>query len=122
MKQTLCISLSLFIWSCSENNFNDSDLSTSFYENDQKKEEGYMKDEKKQGKWTAWYQNEQKWREGIFKDGAEDGKWSWWNEDGKKKIERTFKVGELITEKEWDKSGNLVKHRVRGKEGNLRQD
>ena len=57
MKQTLCISLSLFIWSCSENNFNDSDLSTSFYENDQKKEEGYMKDEKKQGRWTAWYEN-----------------------------------------------------------------
>jgi len=31
-------------------------------------------------------------------------------------------VGELIKIAEWDKSGNLVKHRVRGKEGNLRQD
>ena len=85
-------------------------------------EKGAYTNGEQDGKWTSWYQNEQKWREGTFKDGAEDGKWTWWNEDGKKKIERTFKVGELITEKEWDKGGNLVKHRIRGKEGNLRQD
>ncbi len=78
MKQTLCISLSLFIWSCSENNFNDSDLSTSFYENDQKKEEGYMKDEKKQGRWTAWYENGNVKTKGKFKNGLFQGEQKKW--------------------------------------------
>ena len=52
------------------------------YKNGEKFGEGYLKDGKSDGNYTAYYENGQIKKELIYKDGKVDGKWTLFNEDG----------------------------------------
>ena len=84
-------------------------LHTSWYENGQKEMELTFKDGKKEGLWTNWYENGQKRSEWTYKDGEKDGLWTNWYENGQKTLEGTFKDGELISKKEWNEDGSVLK-------------
>ena len=53
----------------------------SLHENGGKKENGILKDGKRNGLWTGWYENGQKWVETTYKDGKGISS-KRWNEDG----------------------------------------
>jgi antitoxin component YwqK of YwqJK toxin-antitoxin module len=55
------------------------------HRNGQKSEERTWKNDKKDGLWTSWYDNGQKW------------------------FEKTYENGKKISEKWWDKDGNLTR-------------
>ena len=108
-------------------------LYTSYYENGAKKlEVNYIKD-KKDGEYKEWYENGELKDESIYKEGVsvndfkiyysngvlnnkgafdEDGKQSGvsieYDYDGKKFFEREFKKGELISVKNFNKSGEII--------------
>jgi len=83
-------------------------LSTEWYENGQKMSEGTYKEGDKQGLWTYWYEeNGQKGRENTFKDGKWDGLWTEWYKNGQKKVEGTWKDNKLISSKRWNEDGSL---------------
>jgi len=63
----------------------------SLYDDGKKKEEGTIKDGRKDGEWTEWHYNGQKKLEGTYKDGKEDGVWTWWYENGQKRKEGILK-------------------------------
>jgi len=69
---------------------------TEYYDDGQKKEEGFYKDSKKDGFSTIWYENGQKRIEGNYKDGKPDGLWIKYREDGTEVFRQTFKNGELV--------------------------
>ena len=77
------------------------------YANGKKMGEVTFKDGKQHGLSTSWHENGQKAEEATFKDGT--GRGTRWYENGQKRGEATFKDGEMISEKEWDKDGNLIK-------------
>jgi len=84
-------------------------LDTWWYENGQKKGEGTYKDGKKDGLWTNWYFNLQKECEENYKNGKYDGLSTQWYQNGQKWYERTYKDGELISEKQWNGNGSVMK-------------
>ena len=67
----------------------------SLYKDGEKKEDGNIKDGKKDGLWNTWYGNGQKRYEKTYKEGKEDGRWNQWYRNGQKKSEETYKDGEL---------------------------
>ena len=83
-------------------------LNTNWYENGQKSKEETYKGGKEDRSWTTWYKNGQKKFEGISKDGKRDGLWTDWNVNGKKLKEETYKDGELISKKEWNEDGSVI--------------
>ena len=68
----------------------------SLYDDGKKKEEGTIKDGRKDGEWTYWHYNGQKKREITYKDGELDGLWTRWYGNGQKMSERTYKDGKQI--------------------------
>jgi len=84
-------------------------LYTSWYEDGQKEDEVTWKDGKLDGLVTRWHPNGQKKEETTYKDGKSDGPSTNWWDNGQKEIESTWKADELISLKEWDKDGNLIK-------------
>ena len=79
----------------------------SLYDDGKIKNEGTLKDGKKDGLNTNWYENGQKWYELTNKDGEFDGLYTNWYENGKKRFEGTYKDGELISEKYWNEDGSV---------------
>ena len=81
----------------------------SLYSDGKKKDEGSIKDGKRNGLWTEWYTDGHKKSEGTYKDGKRNGLWTTeFYTDGQKMGEETFKAGELIDLKYWDEDGNLI--------------
>ena len=60
-------------------------------------------------KYIVYSSNGQKEKEGTYKDGEKDGLWTNWYENGQKTLEGTFKDGELISKKEWNEDGSVLK-------------
>ena len=59
---------------------------------------------------TTWYQNGQKKFETTFKDEKWDGLFTNWYENGQKKYERTMKAGEIINiVGRWNEDGSVRK-------------
>ena len=73
MKQTISILACFFLSACSDKDLKNSNLSTSFYDNGQKMEEGRLINEKKHGTWNAWYENGQLKGQGTFREGKSHG-------------------------------------------------
>jgi antitoxin component YwqK of YwqJK toxin-antitoxin module len=67
----------------------------SRYEDGQKKEDGYIYNGKKDGKFTWWYEDGQKKQEHQYDDGKRDGKSTFWYENGQKEEEGYFKNDKL---------------------------
>jgi antitoxin component YwqK of YwqJK toxin-antitoxin module len=55
----------------------------------------------------GYHPNRKKRYESTYKDGKKDGLWTDWYENGQKRYEGTWKDGYLISEKYWDRDGNL---------------
>ncbi len=75
---------------------NDWESYVEFYDNEQKKEEGSIKNGKAEGLWVEWYENGNMKSEGDYLNGEIDGTWSYWDEDGSVSKVRRYKNGELI--------------------------
>ena len=57
------------------------------------KEQGSIKNGKKDGLWVYYHDNGKLWKSGTFKDGKEDGPWFHYEEDGQLLMKGTFKDG-----------------------------
>ena len=75
------------------------------YDGGKKKEEGNLKDGKKDKLWIGWYENGKKSFEGVYKDGNPNGLLTWWYENGLKRQEGTYKDNILISQKHWTEDG-----------------
>ena len=73
----------------------------------QKEDVTTYKDGEPDGLETSWHENGQMRSERTWKDRKVDGLSTMWYENGEKEWEGNFKDGEKISEKEWDKDGNL---------------
>ena len=67
----------------------------SLYDDGKIKNEGTLKDGKKDGLNTNWYENGQKRFELTYKDGIHNGILTWWYENGQKESEGTYKDDKL---------------------------
>lgn len=76
-----------------ENGVTDTVKKEEFYDNGQKKVEGSLKNNKRDGTWTYWYKNGKVWSTGTFKEGLSDGKFDIFNEDGSKYMQSCYKSG-----------------------------
>ena len=92
---------------------NDSEVLVKhvrYYENGEKKEEGYFADKQKDGKWKYWYDNGNLWSEGFFKQGLRDGETKVYYKNGKIQYSGFYSMGN--TDKKWtffDNDGNKIK-------------
>jgi len=84
-------------WQMTEN------IDKYWYENGQIKSEWNRKDEVRK----EWYENGQLHYEWLEKDGKDDGLQRAWFENGQIKYELLYKNGEKISDKRWDKDGNI---------------
>ncbi len=66
---------------------------TEWYDNGQKKLEGFYKKYNKSGKWTEWFDNGQKKIEGPYKDNNKNEKWTEWFDNGQKESEGGYIIG-----------------------------
>ena len=57
------------------------------------KEQGSIKNGKKDGLWVYYHDNGKLWKSGTFKDGKEDGPWVHYEEDGQLLMKGTYKDG-----------------------------
>jgi antitoxin component YwqK of YwqJK toxin-antitoxin module len=64
-----------------------------FYLNGQKKIEGSLKNNLREGVWTYWYENGKIWSKGTFKNGVSDGKFDIYKDDGSKYMQSCYKNG-----------------------------
>lgn len=104
-----------------------------FYQNGQKKEEGYFKYGRKcgkwvewhengqrksvkyydqnglpSGKWTYWYETGKKWNTLVYKEGIINGRWTYWYNNGGKWHELTYANGEVEGKWTfWHKNGKV---------------
>ena len=78
----------------------------TYNQNGKKKYERTHKDGKKDGLSTWWHKNGQKSSETTYKNGKEDGLETHWYENGQKRWELIYKDGEKISSKCWDEDGN----------------
>tara|TARA_R110001606_G_scaffold382021_2_gene543548 strand:- start:841 stop:1275 length:435 start_codon:yes stop_codon:yes gene_type:complete len=93
-----------------ERNYKDGKedvLLRGWYEDGQLKYECNVKDGKKDGLERWWHENGQLEYEYNYKDGKKDGLDRTWYENGQLKYECNFKDDLLISEKGYDKDGNL---------------
>ena len=82
---------------------------TSWYENGQKKNDSFYKDDKMEGKFTSWYEDGQKITESNHKNDEYDGNWTSWYEDGQKVSEGKYINGKKEGKwTEWDESGKIT--------------
>ena len=80
-----------------------------WHENGQLWYEKNYKDGKRVGSHREWHENGQLRFEVNFKDGKFEGLSRNWFEDGQLWYEKNYKDGELISEKCFDRYGNLIK-------------
>jgi antitoxin component YwqK of YwqJK toxin-antitoxin module len=82
-----------------------------YYQNGQKKMEGfYNKAKQKHGKWLYWREDGKKWSEGYFFEGKDDGMRKTWHENGKKHYEGHYDKGTRVgVWKFYDETGKMVK-------------
>lgn len=64
--------------------------------------EGYLKDGKKEGKWTGWYDEVQKKEEMEYKGDVLNGTWTHWYIDGNLMREEFYENGKKINEKVYE--------------------
>ncbi len=75
-----------------------------------KKEEGWLINNKREGKWTEYYNNGNKKQEVFFKNGVADSSWVEWYENGNKKSTGTIVNGKQEgIEITWYENGNKKK-------------
>jgi hypothetical protein len=67
----------------------------AFYQNGQKKVEGGIRNDQREGLYTWWYENGQKKAEGFYKKGEITGLWTSWYAQGQKESERIIKNGKI---------------------------
>ncbi|MBU0487091.1 MAG: hypothetical protein KKA07_06895 [Bacteroidetes bacterium] len=86
-----------------------------FYENGNKKSEGDLKKNKKQGTWKSWHESGQLWSECPFDTGLSDGRIIVYYPDGKKRYVGFFSKG-IPSGKwtYWDASGNVLSEKDYG--------
>ena len=79
------------------------------YENGNKREEGILKNGKREGKWIRWWGNGNKMYEKEYKDGKPEGKYIEWYGNGNKRFEGEYKNGERVGQWiEWDENGKKI--------------
>lgn len=91
---------------------NDKDVKDgkyiSFYENGNKKEEGFYKLNEREGPWKRWYCNGLLKKKEFYKAGEKEGTWLTWCENGRLKKETSYISGAINgVWKEWYCSGQL---------------
>jgi antitoxin component YwqK of YwqJK toxin-antitoxin module len=75
----------------------ESGLWTYWYDNGNKKSEGFYQDkDERGGKWKFWHSNGQLACIGIHKGWRGDGLWTFWDETGNKVHEREYRELELL--------------------------
>ncbi len=62
-----------------------------------------------QGKHQTYYGDGTLRVEVTYRDGQRDGHARWYREDGKLREERTYRNGVLLSKKEYDEAGSLVR-------------
>lgn len=67
------------------------------------------RDGERHGRQTKWYKNGQKYEEGEYRNDRKTGKWIRWSRKGAKIAEIVYRDGEVISRKDWDEFGNLIK-------------
>lgn len=80
-------------WINKENGKNDTIKKLEYYSNGNKKTEGGIKNNIKEGRWKYWYENGNLWSEGNFKKGLSEGKFNIYNDDGTKYMQSNYKKG-----------------------------
>ncbi len=74
----------------------------------------YYKDGNHDGSYIEWYKNGEKLKEGTYKNDFYDGLWTYWYVNGQKRWEKTFKLGEIISEINYNKDGQITGSTVYG--------
>lgn len=80
-------------WIKQESGKNDTIKRLEYYQNGNKKIEGGLKNNIREGKWTYWYDDGKVWSEGTFKNGLSDGTFNIFNKDGSKYMQSNYKNG-----------------------------
>jgi len=79
-----------------------------FYENEQLKIEGALKDMKREGLWIFYYENGNKWSEGNYINGLANGKFTQYYENGKLWMYTYYKNGEKTRAILFDDNGKAI--------------
>lgn len=82
---------------------------TEWYKNGQKQSERNYIDGQKHGTSTYWDKNGQKMAEANYVKGNLHWTTTSWYENEQKKEENNYKGGEVLSQKEWDENGTLIK-------------
>jgi len=80
-------------WVNKENGKNDTIRKLEYYPNGNKKVEGTLKENLRDGRWTYWYENGKIWSEGTFSRGKSNGVFNIFNKDGTKYMQSYYKNG-----------------------------
>ena len=87
-----------------------------WYDNGNKWSEAHYVEGKENGKWICWHENGNKLAEGNYVAEKKDGKWIYWHENGKKRLEGNYvsgkQVGKWIY---WKYNGNKWSENIGGK-------
>ena len=79
-----------------------------YYESQQIKIEGSLKNGKREGLWIYYYENGNKWSEGNYIDGLANGKFTQYYENGKLWMYTYYKNGEKTRAILFDEKGNVI--------------
>ena len=79
-----------------------------FYENNQLKIEGSIKNDKRNGKWTYYYKNGNKWSQGNYINGIAVGKFTQYYENGKLWMYTFYKNGNRTRSIIFDEKGKAT--------------
>jgi antitoxin component YwqK of YwqJK toxin-antitoxin module len=67
----------------------------AWYDNGEKKYEGYYKNGYRNGLWKAWHDSGQLWKEGFYFYDKKEGTWIYWYLNGNKQELKTYQNGKL---------------------------
>ena len=66
-----------------------------WYDNGEKKYEGYYENGYRNGLWKGWHDSGQLWKEGFYFYDKKEGTWIYWYLNGKKQELKTYRNGKL---------------------------
>ena len=67
----------------------------AWYDNGEKKYEGYYKNGYRDGLWKGWHDSGQLWKEGFYFYDKKEGTWIYWYLNGNKQELKTYRNGKL---------------------------
>lgn len=89
---------------------NESEGVTAFnhYVSDQLFEQGFFKDNKRDGIWSRFDEQGNKLAEASYKNGVKQGTWAVWNNDGTMLYQIHYRNNKVLSAVQWNENGELV--------------